>query len=883
MTRHRRLPAAVRRLFRLPPRGAADLAREVDDEVRFHLEMRAAELTAAGMDPAAARAVAVRRFGDVAELKEFYRRTETPRLRRQRAREWLAGVALDLRVAVRQFRATPGATAAAVLTIALGIGANTAIFSAVWQLLLAPLPYRHGERLVFLQLSASNGRVWIMPTAALVDVWRAGARSLEGIAAYRAIKPTLTGGDGGATPEPLQGAAIEPDLPRLLGTSPLLGRTFARDEQVRGAPPVVLLGHGLWQRRFGGRRDVLGERVWLDGVPHTVVGVMPRDFGVAVVGDRDARQVFTPLVVSADTEKVSAVGRLRPGTTAGEASRELAAVAEREASPGSGAFGAAAVSVREALAGGYRTSLLLMLGAVALVLLIACANVANLLLARAWARQREFAIRAALGAGRARVVRQLLTESVALAIAGGALGVVLAWRGLALIVALRPATMGALDDVRLEPAVLAWTVGLAVGTGLLFGLAPAVLAAEPALRTSLQESARTMAGSARAGRARAALVVGELALSVVLLVGAGLLVRSVAALLRVDVGYDPRQLAGVALDLSARRLDTPAARAAAYARVLERVRATPGVRGAALASDAPTRVSLSLGQVEVDGGQFAPGGRPAFLGYAAVTPDWFRILGVPLRAGRSFDGDTSARQVVVSETFARRFLPRGRAVGARIRLSPDEPWSTIVGVAGDVRVPGERQGWDRLKIYAPLERGIPQAALMVRASRDAAATLPAVLTAVATADPAIRIERAETTEAALAAGHAEPRFLMTLLGTFAGLAFVLAIVGVYGVVAYSAGQRTREIGVRIALGARPADVARLVLGQALALTALGVALGAAGAAAATRAMRTMLFGVAPGDPATIALVAVTVTAVASLASWLPARRATRIDPVAALR
>ena len=885
-TPHRRLPASVRRIFRLPRCGAADLAREVDDEIRFHLEMRADELCAAGLDPAAARAEALRRFGDaadVAELRELYRRTEAPRVRRQRASDWLAGVALDLRLALRQFRATPAFTAVAVLTIALGIGANTAIFSAVRQLLLAPLPYRDGERLVFLQLSASNGQVRIMPTAALVEAWRARVRSLEGIATYRTIEPTLTGGDGGATPEPLQGAAIEADLPRFLGTSPMLGRTFTPDEQVRGAPAVVMLGHGLWQRRFGGRRDVLGETVRLDGVPHTVIGVMPRDFGLAVIGDRDARQIFAPLVVSAGTAGVSAVGRLRPGTTPEAASRELAAVAQSEAAPAGEVFGAAAVSVREALAGGYRTSLLLMFAAVGVVLLIACANVANLLLARAWARQREFAIRAALGAGRGRVVRQLLTESLALAVAGGALGVLLAWRGLALIVALRPATMGALDDVRLEPAVLAWSLGLAVGTGLLFGLAPAIFATEPALGPSLQESARSVAGSTRSRRARGVLVVGELALSVVLLAGAGLLVRSFVSLLRVDVGYDPHRLTGVLLDMSASRFDAPAARAEMYARLLDQLRSKPGVRAAVLGSDDPTRISLAMGQVEIDGAGLPAAERPSLLGYAAVTPDWFQAVGVPLRAGRSFSGDTTERTVVVSETFARRFFPRRHAVGARVRTSPDDPWSTVVGVAGDVRVPGARQGWDRLKIYEPLRPANPQATLLVRTTDDAAAALPALLTAIATVDPAIRIARAQTIEAALAERRAEPRFLMALLGTFAALAFLLAIVGLYGVIAYSVGQRTREIGVRIALGARPADVARLVLGQAMALTALGVALGAAGAVAATRAMRTMLFDVAPGDPVTLGLVAVAVTAVASLASWLPARRATRIDPVAALR
>jgi predicted permease len=884
------MPEGVRRAFRLPWRGRAQTDRDIDDEVGLHLEMRIADLCAAGLTPEVARAEALRRFGDAEALRDYCQTIDAPSARRAHALAWLHGWTQDVRFAIRQLRRTPAFTIIAVLTLALGIGANTAIFSVVQHVLLAPIPYRGGDRIVRLLVSISGDQAFITPSAGMVRVWQARTHALEQIVGYTSGETTFS---EGPTPEVLASASIASDMLPFLGVRPLLGRNFTPSDTMAGAAPVALLGYGVWQRRYGGGSDVLGRLVNLNGKSFVVIGVMPRGLGLPF--DPGERGIWMPLHLAAPNERMYAMGRLRSDRSAHDATLELGAITATSPDVSDGSKSALVSTRKDLLGDSYRRTLIMLFGAVGLVLLIACANVANLLLVRAGSREREFAVRAALGAGRGRLVRQVLTESMLLALAGCVAGVLLAWRGLDLIVALAPGELNNLAGVRLEPVVLAWSVGISVITGLVFGIAPALLATEHTIGESLKSSTRTASGSARARRVRGTLVIGEIALSVVLLVGAGLLVRSFSALEHVDPGFDPHGLVGISVEMPKENFSSPASRHAALAQIMEGVRRIPGVQSATASSDMPPNGGVAFGDLEIEGRSLASSNQVSLMGYARAGENYFRVIGLPLREGHIFApvspptaSDSAAvhggpHEIMVNRRFARRFWPAGGAVGARIRLGDTGDWNTIVGVVGDAQLPGDLGVASELRMYVPFSPRTSDVEVIVRSSVPSGPLVPKLTAAIMRVDPFIRVHKAQTAESIIAEAVVQPRFAMALVATFALLAVILAVVGLYGVMAYSVSQRTREIGVRVALGARPHEVVALILKQGFTLAAIGIVIGVAAAVGATRAIRSLLFGVSSTDPITFVIAGTLIALVAALACYIPARRAALIDPVVALR
>ncbi len=874
-----RLPAGVRRLFRWPFRRMRDIERDVDEEVRFHLDQRTEELIAAGAPAASAQAEARRRFGDLEDLRAFCRAVERPTVIRSRLASWLADLAQDLRFTGRQFRRSPGFAAVAVATLGLGIGATTTIFCAVHDILLTPLPYRHADRLVSIDESGFHGKVWLAPARGVVDAWRSGNRTLEGIVETSGKQWTL-GGSG--QPEAVDGEAIAPDVLPFLGVSPLLGRAFTAQDARAGAAPVALVAEGLWRRRFGASRAALGREITLDGRPYTVVGVMPRLFGIGLFYGLDGPQVMVPLTSGPPSDRVDALGRLRPGVTMDEAARDLGAI--RVSDPGMETPGAHLTGVGDDFRTWYQSTLTLLLGAVALVLLIACTNVANLLVMRSWSRMREVGIRVAIGAGRARLLRQLLTESTVLGLSGGMLGTLMAWKAIPVLAALRPRspTTAALATVRLDPAVLLFAVGVALAAGVAFGFAPAFVAARPDIGDVLKGAAPAAGSRPAARRLRSALVIAEIAVSVVLLTGAGLLVRSLLTWTAAGQGLYPRGLSAVQLAFPPDRFPSPSARSEILARIVDRVRGMPGVEAATEALMPPWGRGAILPDLHVEGRPQTPAPGPGLVGFNWVAPEYFRIAGIPLLAGQPFDPDTSEHGAVVGRAFAARYLPSGAWLGARIRFGDTGPWSTVVGVVADPRFPGDTGAPSTPMVYEPFLGNFPSVTILVRCA-NAAALLPFITRSIMLMDPGVHLVRAQTVRMALAEMWTDQRFLMTVLSAFAVLALVLAAVGLYGVVAYSVRQRTHEIGVRVALGAAGPDVVGMVLRQSIGLALSGVVLGLAGAAAATRLIRSQLYHVRATDPLTYLAVGGILAAVALLASYVPARAALRIDPVDALR
>jgi putative ABC transport system permease protein len=803
----------------------------------------------------------------------------------------MSHLAQDLRYAFRTLAKSPGFTAAAVLTLALGIGANTAVFSVVNAVLLHPLAFPQEDRLVTVweDLSARGGAAADWTGRSVFQEWRR-TEAFSGLTVTAGWAAAVTDGD---RPEMIPGARVSPSYFTVLGVDPAPGRGFLPDEETPGKDHVVVLSRGLWEQRYGAEPSVVGSTLELNGTPYRVVGIAPEGFRPPIESDA---QLWSPLDVDpADPDwgnyYLRVIGRLAPGVGVEAAEAQLEAVMDRlgEEHPADlRGVGVALEPLRATVAGDSRTPLLVLLGAVLLVLLVACANVANLVLARAFARDRELAVRTALGAGRRRLVAQLVTESLALAAVGGALGLVAGLWGMEVLKAYAPAGTPRLDEVGLDGSVFLFVLAATAITGLLFGLVPGWLVSRSPVATALHEGGRTGSSAGRA-RLRAGLVVAELALGLALLVGAGLLVRSLVALHAVSPGFEPAGVASGRLLFPSARFPEGSQAAAFVDRAIERLESAPEVASAGAVSVLP----LSGSQIDVSyvvEGRVPPPGEEPAADYRAATPTYFETLGIPVVRGRSLgpgDDADAPLVAVVSEELARRAFPDEDPVGRRIKVGgvrdPESPWITVVGVVGGVRDNALNRTPDP-EIYLPAaQRPSRVMRLVVRAERPGVELAETLRGAVAALDSSQPVAEVVDLETLVRDSLAPQRFVTGLLAAFAAMALLLAGVGIYGVMSYVVGRRTHEIGVRMALGARPREVLALVLRQGALLVALGLGLGAIAAWGVGRGIAGLLYGVEPGDPATFAAVAGLLALCSLAATLLPALRASRTDPVEALR
>jgi putative ABC transport system permease protein len=796
----------------------------------------------------------------------------------------------DLRYGARMLLKNPGFTLVAVLTLALGIGANTAIFSVVNGVLLSALPYPHPEQLamVWCDNRRQGIRDDITSYPNFVD-WRDRNKTFQGMAGMTSADFHLT---GAGEPEEIRAAIVSIDFFQLIGVSPVLGRGFTAEEEQPGRDRIVVMSHGLWQRRFGGDPGMLNKTISLSGIPNIVVGIMPPGFHFPENTD-----LWRPLAPNEGMRAarggffLPVVGRLKPGVTRAQAQADLDVIANQieQQYPDMAGYGVNVVPVLEQSVGPIRRALMILFGAVGFVLLIACANVANLLLARAAVRQREVAVRSALGAHAWRIVRQLLTESMLLAVLGGALGVLLAWWGLRLLVDLSPANIPRLENIRLDGRVLWFTLGLSLLTGLIFGLAPALQTTHLKLSETLKEGGRTGVGGGRAQRIRGAFIVAEVALTLALLVGAGLLVRSFWRLQQVNPGFKADNLLTLRLTLPRSRYTDGVQAVSFFERLQERLAALPGVVSASAASDIMLRRLATSAGFTIENRPQDPSELALELPFDRVQPNYFQTMGIQLLKGRAFtpqDARDRPKVAIVNETFVKRYFPNEDPVGKRFTFGdarPNAQWITIVGVVRDTK----RQGLDqpiRIESWLPLAQE-PSGSMEVvlRTRGDPLALSTAVREAVWSLDRDLPIPSIQSMEQILSARVAPRRLNMLLLGMFALVALILAAVGIYGVMSYAVTQRTHEIGIRMALGAQSGDVIGLVLKQGMMLTLAGVVIGLAATFALTRLMASLLFDVSATDPITFVAIAILLTGVALVACWIPARRATKVDPMVALR
>jgi putative ABC transport system permease protein len=817
-----------------------------------------------------------------------------PHERRRQGDGRMSNVLRDARYGLHLLAQRPGFSAVAVLTLAIGIGANTAIFTVAHTLLLKPLPYVDAERLVI--LSENNlSRGWttfsISPPNFLD--WREQSQSFERVAAWGGRSYNFTGGE---IPERLRGLVGTEGFLEVLGGAPILGRGFLPEEFEPGQDLVAVLNHGFWQRAFGGSPEVLSQRIILNGQSHTIVGVMHPNWRF---GGSDVA-LFAPRAFSATERRqrgahyLNAIARLKGGVTAAQAQLEMARLALRleEQYPDSNkGWGAVVTPLREAVVGDVRPMLLMLLGAVGLVLIIACANIANMLLARASVRAREMAIRSAIGAGRGRIVQQLLTESVLLATLGGAIGLLLAHWGTSSLILAYPDLLPRSSDIAVDGTALAFTAGLSLATAVLFGLAPAFASSRTPLNEFLKEGGRTGSGGGFSGWLRSSLIVGEVAVALVLLAGAGLLLRSFTHLTRVEPGFEANQRLSVTTLLPRPKYNEPAAMVAFYDRALERMRALPGVEAVALTSVVPISGDDEIYSIQFEGRPPLPQGRGVSALYYLVSPDYFRTIGIPVLEGRGFsdhDREGAPPVAIVNDEFVRLHYPAEDPIGKVVRMGRNSSRTReIVGVVGSVKHYSLRDK-PQAQMYEPF-RQFPNTGMtfVMKTSVEPSTLAAAVRREIQAVDPHQPVADTGTLSAMLSRSTTLPRVQTMLLATFAGIALVLAAVGLYGVMAYAVSQRTQEIGIRMALGARPGSVLRLVIGQALVLTGVGLCIGLATAALLARVLsgllEAVLFQVAPSDLATLSVVPLVLTLVALLATVIPARRAMRIDPIEALR
>jgi len=812
----------------------------------------------------------------------------------------------DMRYGARMLLKRPSFSVVALIALALGIGAITAIFSVVNTVLLYYLPFKDPDSVVTAWTrNLQEGRDQVtFSTAEFIDYKNAN-QVFEQMEGYDLSSFNLT---SGGDPLQIDGGRATPDLFSLLGIKPLYGRGFSSEEGQPGRNYVVILTHGLWQRRFGSNQSILGEQITLYSSPldssssqaaapqqtsrdtYTVIGILPPDFKVPGV----KAELWVPLVIDQNNLSrarlgLRVIGRLKPGVGFSQAQAEMSTIAsriEKEYPSTNTGWDAFLVTMRDEDVGGVRTTLLILLGGAALVLLIACANVANLLLARASEREKEIATRIALGAGRVRIMRQLLTESVLLSVLGGALGLVLAVWGTRVLAAASPTNVPRIQDVKIDALVLGVTLAVSIITGMIFGLAPAIQFTKPDLQESLKESARASAGGVRSRRIRNALVVCEITLALTLLVVAGLIGKSFARLRGGDQGYDPKNVLTVQMSLPFSKYTDPAQRINFYQQVLERVRALPGVQSAGVINLLPSVINDQWNPVTIDGQPELPAGEIPRISVRTVSPGFFKTMGVPLLSGRDFtDEDVQRTQIIINESMARRFWPGEDPIGKRIALGLPPRRSAFIPIVGVIK--DVKQWVDAPTdptFYLPNLRQLSMT-LVIKSASDPQGLIPFVQNEVQTVDKDQPLYNVLTMERRLE--DAEPvsqaRFRTLLLILFAGSALVLAAVGIYGVISYSIAQRTREIGIRMALGAQPRDVLRLVVAQGMSLTMVGVGAGLIVAYISTRLISSLLFGVSATDLTIYLGTAGLLTLVALLATLIPGRKATKVDPMEALR
>jgi len=885
MSDDRRRTPRWRRYLRLT---RPNVREDVDDELAFHIDMRTERNIALGMSPDDARREAEQRFGDVAPLRDALVDHDVKQHARIERAELLSDLRHDVRFGTRSLLRAPGFTIAAALTLALGIGANAAIFSVIDALLLRPLPYSRPHQLVSLGFGSAGEYLAL----------RERLRSVEQLSAW--VEQTHPIDDGHETVR-AEGAAVTANLLSMLGVSPAMGRGFTPQDGTVGNNFVVIISHGMWQHRFGGAADVVGRRLNIEGAPYTIIGVMPSSFSFP----NKNTEYWQPYAFELQNVGIiwavggkKFIGRLAAGASVEQARREVRTVwpSLRRMNPlwdPGDSYGrdASVTPLQDDIVGSARALAWMLFGSVLLVLLIACVNVANLQLVRATARERELAVRAALGGGRGRLMRQLVTESVLLALCGAVLGIGVGALAIRALVAALPAGVPRADEIALSLPVLAYAAVLSIATGLVFGIVPAWRATSP--KTSVGSivgfGRRATAGPSHVGTS-AALVAGEVALAVMLAVSSILLLRSFVALRSTSTGFDAENVIAARVTPPGATFHEPERLTAFYSTLLDRARALPGVRGAAAVDKLPMAQSVWGVALRIEH-QFedAKHTLPDLGHYQSVTPDYFTTMGIPIQQGRAFsDADRPGAPpvVIVSRSVARRFWPNEDAIGKRVGYPYDTLWMTIVGVVPDTKQDSLRDTLST-SVYTPWRQRSRMSGeemwLVVRATGDPASIAASIRRIVAEADRTVAVSDVRTMNAVVDRSLSTTRFTTVLVASFAALALLLGAVGIYGVMSYLVSQRTREMGIRVALGATRSQVVRLIVSRALRLAAAGGVVGLGAALMTTRALRQWLYGVSPSDPTTLAIVAVVFLVVAVVASSAPALRATRVDPSTSLR
>ncbi len=859
---------------------------EMQDEMRLHLELRKEEHTDRGLSADSAYSAAHRRFGNATRIQE--------KSREAWGWTWLEQFLQDVRYGIRTMRRNPGFTAVAVTALALGIGANTAVFSVVNAVLLRPLAYADPNRLTTIL------RLGVDPVspANFLD-WQKDNHVFSRMAAAEYFEPNLS---DQSAPERVVGLHITHDMLPLLGVQPLLGRMFLPEEDDPGKEHEIILGYGLWQRSFSGDAGVVGKTVNLDGVPYTVMGIMPREFKFAPFWATKA-QFWVPfplkqLAGDRGGNSLRVFARLRDGVSLEQARAEMAAITARmeQQYPGTNRD-IVVMSLKEKVIGNVRPALLVLLGAVGFVLLIACANVAHMLLARSAARQKEIAVRSALGARRGRMLRQFLTESLLLALLGAASGLLVAFAGIRLLVALGPSDIPRVETVGFDIRVLLFVLAASVITGVVFGLAPAWQASRPVLNDALKDNARGSSEGILRNRLRSALVASEFALALVLLIGAGLMVRSLTALLAIDPGFDPHHVLTMIVSVAGTHESDPNRRAAFFHEAMEKIGAQPGVESVSATNHLPLAGDLWVLGFYAEGKPLSKPGESASAAYRIMYPGYFKTMRIPFVRGRDVtqaDNLASPNVVIVNEFMARQQWPGEDAIGKRIALGnlQNPAWKTVVGIVKNE----VRDHWvdpPTAQMFIPYlqtddmlngqQTYYQYLTLVIRCSGDPAAQAAGVTAAIHSLDRNVPVAEVQTMDDVVFNSNSQPWFYALLLTGFAITALVLAGIGIYGVMSYMVSRRTQEIGIRMTLGARPGEVLRMVIRQGMVLVVIGAAVGLAGALLLSRLMSSLLYGVGSKDPATFVVVTAVLIAVALAANYVPARRATKIDPMAALR